>query len=81
VQYQRLHPSYRRALERLARSEASAAEAWRALLTVERHVGIARPSYPTVRRFLLDERRYLARRNEKLAELAAEWASGKVPRW
>jgi hypothetical protein len=68
-----------------AMTDLSHAEAWRRLSPIAGRLGVRRPSYPTVRRALL-EHRYLemlrqARRSRR-EELAADLLAGRVPhRW
>jgi hypothetical protein len=54
-----LHPDYELALQALARLEVSYAEAVRRLIPLEKQLGIGRPTYWRVRRYLRRERRRL----------------------
>jgi hypothetical protein len=56
------------------------ADAWRMLMPVAARCGVARPSYSTVRRFLIEERGRKARRTGKLNQILYDLFAGLVPR-
>jgi hypothetical protein len=56
------------------------ADAWRMLMPVAARCGVPRPSYSTVRRFLIEERGRKARRSDKLNEILYDLFAGLVPR-
>jgi hypothetical protein len=82
-----LHPEYETALVGLARFEIGYAEALRRLIPLEQRLGIGRPTYCYVRRFLIAERRELelrrARRREIADDILKDLFAGLCPiqRW
>ena len=66
------HPEYETALAGLARFEIGYAEALRRLIPLEERLGIGRPTYWYVRRFLMRERRRLELERKERRELAAD---------
>lgn len=66
-------------------TDLSHAEAWRRLAPVAGRLGVRRPSYPTVRRALLEQQLLEALRLARLEvrrDLIADLLSGRVPyRW
>ncbi|HEX7254313.1 MAG TPA: hypothetical protein VF236_00125 [Gaiellaceae bacterium] len=67
-----LHPDYESALAGLARFEIGYAEALRRLIPLEQQLGVGRPTYWRVRRFLMAERRRLELQRRERRELAAQ---------
>ena len=67
-----LHPEYEAALVGLARFEVGYAEAVRRLIPLEERLGVGRPTYWRVRRFLLAERRRLELERRERRELAEQ---------
>lgn len=65
-----MHPEYEVALAGLARFEIGYAEALRRLIPLEESLGIGRPTYWRVRRFLLAERTRLELERRDRRELA-----------
>ena len=76
-----LDPEFRVALRALDADGLPYAEAWRMLRPVAARLGIPRPSYPTVRRFLIEERRRKARRTEPLERAVTDALKGLAPRF
>ena len=64
-----LHPDYEAALAALARLEVSYAEALRRLVPLEQRLGIGRPTYWKVRRYLQVERAKLELRRAERRRL------------
>ena len=75
-----LHPDFRVALRALDADGLPYAEAWRMLRPVAARLGVPRPSYPTVRRFLLEERARRARRTEVVDRVVVDALKGLAPR-
>jgi hypothetical protein len=67
------------ALRSLDHRGLSYAEAWRLLLPTAERLGQPRPSYFTVRRTLIAERRRRARRNAAFDRVLGAVISGRVP--
>jgi hypothetical protein len=67
-----LHPDYEAALAGLARFEIGYADALRRLIPLEEELGIGRPTYWLVRRYLIAERRRLELERGERRELAAQ---------
>jgi hypothetical protein len=67
-----MHPDYEAALAGLARFEVGYAEAVRRLIPLEEQLGIGRPTYWCVRRYLMAERRRLELERKERRELAAQ---------
>jgi hypothetical protein len=67
-----MHPDYEVALVGLARFEVGYAEALRRLIPLEQQLGVGRPTYWRVRRFLIAERRRLELERTERRELAAQ---------
>jgi hypothetical protein len=62
----------------LAPLEAGYAESWRMLRPVSARIGVPRPSYWRVRRFLLSERRRVRIRRERRDRILADLFAGLV---
>jgi len=79
-----LHPHFTAELRQLARREVNNAEAHRALIPIAVELRLRRPSYWTVRRFLIAERERLAvrrRERERFEErVVIPLLSGRAPR-
>ena len=75
-----LHPDFVVALRVLDSDGLPYAEALRQLVPVARRLGIPRPSYSSVRRFLVDERRRKAVRTERLERVLVDLSRGMAPR-
>jgi hypothetical protein len=67
-----LDPDYEAALRALARMEVSYAEALRRLIPLENRLRVPRPTYWKVRRFLIEERREVARERAARRQLAED---------
>ena len=74
-----LHRDFAVALRVLDAAGMPYAEALRLLIPVAARLGIPRPSYPTVRRFLIAERRRKARRMDVLDRVLADLLRGLPP--
>src|SRR5712691_8746461 len=78
-----VHPEFRLALRMLAPTDVPAAAALRLLIPTAARLGVARPSYSSVRRILITERIQLARRRRRLArreQILADLLAGLVMR-
>ncbi|HMB19207.1 MAG TPA: hypothetical protein VKO41_07835 [Gaiellaceae bacterium] len=78
-----LNPDYEAALEALARLEVSYAEALRRLIPLEEQLGIGRPTYWKVRRYIKAERERLdllrAERCKLADDVMHDLMAGLVP--
>ena len=74
-----IHQEFRAALWLLSGLELPYAEAWRRLVPVAVRLGLPRPSYPTVRRVLIEQRRERRRRRELLEPVLIDLLKGRVP--
>jgi hypothetical protein len=78
-----LHPDYEAALDALARLDVSYAEALRRLIPLEKQLGIGRPTYWKVRRYVKAERdrlEVLRTERRRLAdEVMHDLMAGLVP--
>lgn len=78
-----MHPEFRLALRILATTEVPPAEALRLLIPTAARLGVARPSYSSVRRILLSERALhegRRRRRARRDQIVADLLSGLVMR-
>jgi len=75
-----LHDDYAQALRVLAGVELAYAEAWRALIPVAHRLGIPRPSYSRVRRFMQVERERERRGRDRRDEIIQDLLAGLVKR-
>jgi len=75
-----LHPEFARALEILASTDVSYAEAWRLLRTVAARIDRPRPSYFLVRRVLERERRHRQRSRAQVEKVVSDLLAGLIPR-
>lgn len=82
--WQPLHPRYAAELRRLARREIGYADAHRLLIPIAEELGLPRPTYWTVRRFLAARRVELERRRREWERfenrVVVPLLSGRVPR-
>jgi hypothetical protein len=74
-----IHEDFRAALWLLSGLEIPYAEAWRRLVPVAVRLELPRPSYPTVRRVLIEQRRERRRRRERLEPVLIDLLKGRVP--
>jgi hypothetical protein len=74
-----VHPEFVLALRVLDAFGMPYAEAWRLLRPVAARLGIPRPSYSTVRRIVIAERRRKRENAELLDVLLADLFSGRFP--
>jgi hypothetical protein len=74
-----LHPEIVSVLRAFAVSALSPAEVLRLLRPEAARVGVSRPSYPTVRRFLLEERRRRRRQVALTDRVVGDLLAGRVP--
>jgi hypothetical protein len=75
-------PRLRELVAALDEEDAPAAETWRLVSETAANLGLPRPSYPHVRRLVLDERRRRRARAELrdvVKEAASTFAGGRVP--
>jgi hypothetical protein len=75
-------PRLRELVAALDEEDAPAAETWRLVSETAANLGLPRPSYPHVRRLVLDERRRRRARAELrdvVKEAANTFAGGRVP--
>jgi hypothetical protein len=79
ARYEPIHPEFRAALWLLSGAELSYAEAWRRLVPVAARIQESRPSYPTVRRVLIEQRRERRRRKERLEPVLVDLLKGRIP--
>ena len=70
---------FRRALWVLSGTEISYAEAARRIAPVAARIGLPRPSYPTVRRVLIEQRLERRRRREVLDPILTDLLVGRTP--
>ena len=75
-----MHPAFAGALRRFAASDVTHAEARRLLIPVATRIGKPRPSYPTVVRVMLRERRRAAAQRVERERLIGPVLAGRVPR-
>jgi hypothetical protein len=75
-----LHPEFVVALRVLDAFGMPYAEALRQLIPTARRLGIPRPSYSTVRRLVIEERRRKAGRTDLLDRVLTDLLVGRVPR-
>jgi hypothetical protein len=75
-----LHRDFAAALRILASFELSHAEALRLLRPVAARVGVPRPTYWRVRRFLIEERRRAERRKQAIEPVIRDLLAGLIPR-
>jgi hypothetical protein len=75
-----LHDDYAEALRLLAGVEIAYAEALRALIPVARRLGVPRPSYSRVRRFIQAERARKRRGRNRRDEIIQDLLAGLVKR-
>jgi hypothetical protein len=64
----------------LAPVDLGYAEAWRLLRPVSARIGVPRPSYWRVRRFLIEERRRVRLRRERRDRILADLMAGLIKR-
>ena len=74
-----MHPEFVRALRILDAFAMPYAEAWRLLRPVSARLGVARPSYSTVRRILIAERERKRQNADDLDQLLSDLFSGRFP--
>jgi len=75
-----LHPEFARALQILAATGVSYAEAWRLLRPVAVRLDRPRPSYFLVRRVLERERRNRERSRAVVEQVVSDLLAGLIPR-
>ena len=75
-----MHPDFVVALRMLDAVGLPYAEAWRMLRPVAARLDVPRPSYWRVRRFLIEERRRRARRDEQVDRVLRDLLRGVLPR-
>jgi hypothetical protein len=74
-----VHPEYVLALRVLDAFGMPYAEAWRLLIPVSTRLGVPRPSYSTVRRVVIAERRRKQENAELLDLLLSDLFTGRFP--
>jgi hypothetical protein len=75
-----LHPEFARALQILAATDVSYAEAWRLLRPVAARLDRPRPSYFLLRRALERERRHRERLRAHVEQVVSDLLAGLIPR-
>jgi hypothetical protein len=75
-----MHRDFAEGLRMLAPVDLGYAEAWRLLRPVSARIGVPRPSYWRVRRFLIEERRRVRLRRERRDRILADLMAGLIKR-
>jgi hypothetical protein len=77
--FEPVHPEFAQAIRVLGALGLPYAELWRMLRPVARRLDLPRPSYPTVRRLAIAERRRKTRRQKEVDEVLARVLRGFPP--
>jgi hypothetical protein len=77
--FEPIHPEFAQAIGLLDAPGLPYAELWRMLRPVARRLDLPRPSYPTVRRVAMAERRRKSRRRKDIDEVLTRVLRGLPP--